>query len=117
LPSASSRATRHSCRVSCPESADHQRRITQWAQSAIVRRTRQTGLTKLTSHDLRRTTISDLLDAGMDLATVQKLVGHNITTAARYAHVVGANRHRRGERAKRAAAKLHVSWQTFTGKP
>lgn len=71
----------------------------------IARRAQQTGLTKLTPHDLRRTTISDLLDAGVDLATVQKLVGHsNANTTARY--------DRRGERAKRsAAAKLHVPWQ------
>ena len=87
--------------------------ITQWAQSAIVRRARQTGLAKLTPHDLRRTTISDLLDAGVDLATIQKLVGHsNANTTARHVHAVGAKRHRRGERAKRAAAaKLHVPWQ------
>jgi integrase len=72
----------------------------------LQRRARQTGLARLTPHDLRRTTISDLLDAGVDLATVQKLAGHtNANTTAKY--------DRRGERAKRsAAAKLHVPWQS-----
>ena len=55
------------------------------------------GPAKLTSHDLRRTTISDLLDAGVDLATVQKVAGHsNANTTAKYDHEVGAKRHRRG---------------------
>jgi len=63
----------------------------------IKRRAAQAGVENVAPHDLRRTFITDLLEADVDLATVAAMAGHSDPkTTARY--------DRRGERAKRAAA-------------
>ena len=67
--------------------------------SYILRRLQEeAGIEAFSPHDLRRSNITHLLDAGVDVFTVQKLAGHaDATTTARY--------DRRGESAKRQAVK------------
>ncbi len=52
----------------------------------IDKRANEAGLVKkATPHDMRRTFVSDLLDVGVDLATVSKMAGHEDTnTTKRY---------------------------------
>ncbi|HSL83497.1 MAG TPA: tyrosine-type recombinase/integrase [Thermoanaerobaculia bacterium] len=68
----------------------------------LKRRQGQAGLEGITPHSFRRRFVSGLLEAGVDLLTVQELVGHsNAVTTARY--------DRRGEATRRrATAKLQL---------
>lgn len=67
---------------------------------ALKKRGQQAGIANFSSHDFRRTFISELLDAGADVITVQRLAGHaDPATTSKY--------DMRGEEAKRnAVAKL-----------
>jgi len=65
----------------------------------LARRAMEAGVEDVTPHDLRRTFVSEALDAGGDIATVAALVGHaSVQTTQRY--------DRRGEATKRRVAAL-----------
>ncbi len=76
------------------------RRLTSQAVLFLLqRRAVEAGVKSFSAHDFRRTFVSDLLDAGVDIVTVSKLAGHaDVSTTARY--------ERRGEEVKKRAVDL-----------
>jgi len=74
----------------------------------LAKRAKQAGVEHFSPHDIRRTLAGDLLDAGADVVTVQKILAHaSVTTTARY--------DRRPEQTKREAAKrIHIPYKGRT---
>jgi integrase len=88
------------------------RRLTTQAVYAMLQRLARTAkVAPFSPHDGRRTFAGDLLDAGVDAATVQKMLGHaSLATTGMY--------DRRGERAKQqAAGQVHIPYVQPTTLP
>jgi integrase len=68
----------------------------------LKKRAEEAGIPLFSPHDIRRTTATHLLDKGIDIGTVQQMLGHrHVATTLLY--------DRRGEKAKQKAAhELHL---------
>ncbi|MBD1932575.1 MULTISPECIES: tyrosine-type recombinase/integrase [Cyanophyceae] len=87
------------CPVSKGKRVTIRRLTSQSVLFILQKRGEEADVADFSTHDFRRTFISDLLDAGVDLVTVQRLAGHSDpSTSSRY--------DRRPEAVKRRAVEL-----------
>lgn len=79
--------------------------VSQSLYDMLARRAEGAHVRSFSPHDMRRSFVGDMLDAGVDISTVARIAGHaSVVTTARY--------DRRGDDAKRkAAGVLHVPYR------
>jgi len=59
-----------------------------WVKHGFMKACKKAGIINLRFHDLRHTFASDMINEGVDIATLMKLMGHKtIQTTLRYAHL------------------------------
>ena len=93
------------CPINKGGKLSHVHMTSQALYNLLQARAKAAGVQNLSPHDLRRTFVSDLLDSGVDISTVQQMAGHaSVITTTRY--------DRRPEEAKKkAAGLLHVPYR------
>lgn len=79
--------------------------VSQSIYDMLKKRAESAKIKNFSPHDLRRTLAGDLLDEGVDIVTVSKILGHSsVTTTGRY--------DRRGEEVKKkAAGTIHIPYR------
>ncbi len=78
---------------------------------AVARAYTKAGVLKFSPHDLRRSFMGDLMDAGVDMVSIQKLAGHaSPTTTSKYDRRPHATR-------RKAVQSIHVPFVALEKKP
>ena len=65
----------------------------------------------ITPHSLRHSFATHLIEAGVDLLEVQKILGHrSILTTARYTHLSSLTDSRTRQRIEALMGRFHITW-------